>query len=280
MRFLDIRTDFAFKKVFGSEDSKDILLSFLNSVIDFAKGRRLADLSIVDPYNIPMLKGMKDSYVDVKAILSDGSRVIIEMQVLNHPGFEKRVLYNAAKNYSIQLNEGDAYHLLNPVIALTLTDFVLFPGQPMSNCFKLQEKASFINYSDDIELIFIELPKFVKTETELWTVQDKWLYFIKNAGELAYVPQNLEREQEKAYNMANHANLTAEELELQRRKRDFIMIQKSSIELALKQGIEQGIEKNRHETIGNAHRAGIPAETIASIVGLEVAEVLAVIGAL
>ena len=101
MKFLDIKTDFAFKKVFGSADSKDLLISFLNATIDFENNRKIEDLTIVDPYNIPMLKGMKDTFVDVKAELDDGSRVIIEMQVLNHEGFEKRVLYNAAKNYSI-----------------------------------------------------------------------------------------------------------------------------------------------------------------------------------
>ena len=64
-----------------------------------------------------MLKGVKDTYVDVKAVLDDDTTVIIEMQILNHPGFEKRVLYNAAKNYSIQLTKNENYHLLNPVIA-------------------------------------------------------------------------------------------------------------------------------------------------------------------
>lgn len=171
MKFLDLRTDFAFKKVFGSEDSKDILLSFLNALIDFAGGRRITDLTIVDPYNIPMLKGMKDTFVDVKAQLNDGSRVIIEMQVLSHEGFEKRILYNAAKNYSTQLNQGEAFNLLNPVIALTLTDFVLFPGQPLINSFKLLEKERFIEYSDDIELLFVELPKFTKSELELANIQ-------------------------------------------------------------------------------------------------------------
>jgi len=277
MTFLDIRTDFAFKKVFGSEDSKDILLSFLNSLIEFDGGRKITDLTIVDPYNIPLLKGMKDTFVDVKAQLNDGSRVIIEMQVLNHECFEKRILYNAAKNYSTQLKEGEAYRLLNPVIALTLTDFVLFPEQPLINCFKLLEKERFIEYGDDIELIFIELPKFSKTETELASVQDKWLYFIKNAGKLDYVPKNMERELEKAYAIANEANLTAEELELQHRKRDYIRILKGSNELAMKQGIEkgieQGIEKNRRMTIINAHHAGLPVATIATIVQLNEAEV-------
>ncbi|WP_019866656.1 Rpn family recombination-promoting nuclease/putative transposase [Methylovulum miyakonense] len=299
MKFLDIRTDFAFKKVFGSEGSKDILLSFLNAVIDF-NGRSVCDLTIVDPYNIPMLKGMKDTFVDVKAQLSDGSRVIIEMQVLNHEGFEQRVLYNAAKNYSLQLQQGQPFTLLNPVIALTLADFVLFPDQPLTNCFKLLEKKRFIEYSDDIELVFIELPKFNKTEADLETVQDKWLYFIKNAGKLDYVPKNLGQEQEKAFAIANESNLSTEELELQHRKRDYITIMRGAFELALKQGQEQGlkqgmekgieegmekgmekgVEQNRRDTIINAHRAGVPPATIAQIVQLDVAEVCAVLAQL
>ncbi|MEI6336836.1 MAG: Rpn family recombination-promoting nuclease/putative transposase, partial [Methylococcaceae bacterium] len=275
-----------------------ILISFLNAIIDFENNRKIRDLTIADPYNIPMLKGMKDTYVDVKAELDDGSRVIIEMQVLNHEGFEKRVLYNAAKNYSIQLTKGDAYHLLNPVIALTITDFVLFEGNPeLINNFKLIEKKQFIEYSDDIELIFIELPKFTKQEDELETIQDKWLYFIKNAGDLDYIPNNLDQELEKAFNIANEANLSPEELELQHKKRDWIYIQKSSIELAtktglrqgieqglekgLEQGREQGLEKGREEGIDKASKTiavnllgkGIDMATIAEVTGLTEAEI-------
>jgi len=82
-----------------------------------------------------------------------------------------------------------------------------------------------------------------KTEAELTTVQDKWLYFIKNAGKLDYVPNNLEQEQVTAFAIANEANLSREELELQHRKRDYIMIVKVSIDLALRQGMERGIQK-------------------------------------
>lgn len=86
MRFLDVKTDFAFKKVFASENSKDILINFLNAVITFENNHKIKSLIIVDPYNIPMIKGMKDTYVDVKAELDNNSHVIIEMQVLNHEG--------------------------------------------------------------------------------------------------------------------------------------------------------------------------------------------------
>jgi len=252
MKFLDVKTDFAFKKVFGSEDSKDILIDFLNAVIVFENNQKIQSLAIVDPYNIPMLKGMKDTYVEVKAELVDGGHVIIEMQVLSHEGFEKRILYNAAKKYSAQLKKGDGCHPLNPVIALTITDFELFPEQQeLISHYKLLEKKHLIEYSDDIELIFIELPKFTKTAEQLQTIQDKWLYFIKNAGSLEYIPKNQTKEIEKAYQIANEANFSEEELDLQHRKRDWIYIQKSSIELATKvgkeQGLVEGIEEGRVE---------------------------------
>ena len=159
MRFLDVKTDYAFKKVFGSETSKDVLKSFLNSVLDFPNNEKIKDLTIVDPYQIPLLKGMKDTFVDVQAVLSNGSTVIIEMQVLNVEGFEQRILYNAAKKYSQQLKKGDKYNLLKPVIALTITDFIMFDDKSLKNkfmtSFLLMEKEKYINYSRDVELIFI-----------------------------------------------------------------------------------------------------------------------------
>ena len=126
MRFINPKTDFAFKKIFGSERSKGILISFLNALL-YDDRPIIADLEIIDPYLAPKIQGMKDTYVDVRARLQGGRRIIIEMQVLNVEGFEKRVLYNAAKAYSTQLLVGDRYHLLEGVVALTITDFVMFP---------------------------------------------------------------------------------------------------------------------------------------------------------
>lgn len=161
MRFLDVKTDYAFKRVFGSENSKPVLISFLNAILDYQGELAIVDLTIVDPYQIPMLKGMKDTYVDVKAILGNGKHVIIEMQVLNVAGFEKRILHNAAKEYATQLLQGENYALLNPVIALTFTDFRLFEdSEDYISRFRLLERERFIEYSDDVELIFVELPKF------------------------------------------------------------------------------------------------------------------------
>jgi len=266
MKFLDVKTDYAFKKVFGSNQSHEILKSFLNAVIRFNDDLKIKSLEIVDPYNIPMIKGMKDSYVDVKAKLDDDSLVIIEMQVLNHQGFEKRVLYNAAKNYSVQLNQTDDYHLLNPVIALSIVDFTMFEeSEKIISNFKLIEKEQFIHYSDDIELIFIELPKFNKELDELTELQDKWIYFIKNTGKLDFVPQEIDKNIQTALNIANEANLSPEELELQRKRKEFIYIQKSSIELAK----EQGRLEIQKKMVLNCFKAGMEIEAICTVTELD-----------
>lgn len=281
MKFLDVRTDFAFKKVFGSIDSKDRLISFLNSIIDFGKNNEILDLDIADPYSIPQLKGMKDTFVDVKAVLSDKTTVIIEMQVLNHQGFEKRILYNAAKNYSIQLNKGERFDLLKPVIALTIVDFDMFKeNSDIVNNFKMLNKKHLCDYSDDIELIFVELNKFNKKENECQSIQDNWFYFLKNAGDLTLVPQNLPAQVNSAYEVSNESGMSKEELELQYKKREFIAIQRGSLELAQKQGLEQGLKqgaalKNR-DNARALKKAGVANAIICEVTKLSLAEIDAI----
>ena len=72
MHFLDVKTDYAFKRVFGSEGSKPVLVSFLNAILDYQGEQAIVDLTIVDSDQVPMLKRMKDGYVDVKAVLANG----------------------------------------------------------------------------------------------------------------------------------------------------------------------------------------------------------------
>ncbi|MDU9048302.1 MAG: Rpn family recombination-promoting nuclease/putative transposase [Candidatus Electrothrix sp. Rat3] len=266
MQFLDVKTDFAFKKVFGSEHSKNILIDFLNAIIDFEHAE-VTDLTIVDPYQIPLLKGMKDSYVDVKAVLSNKTKVIIEMQVLNVEGFEKRVLYNAAKLYSNQLKRAQRYTGLEPIIALTITDFPMFEEfDKVISYWNVREKDTLLKYSDDIELIFVELPKFTKREEELTTITEKWLYFIKHAGELDFIPITFtEPLLQEAFNMANTAGLPEEELELQSNRRDFIYFQKGAV--------EKGRKDEKKMIAKRSLEQGLEVQVVAAITGLSVDEV-------
>ena len=92
MQYLSPTTDFAFKKIFGSPESEDILLSFLNAVLGYQSPYRLAKVKIQDPYLAPKILGMKDSFVDVRATDEQGKHYIIEMQVLPVVSFEQRAV--------------------------------------------------------------------------------------------------------------------------------------------------------------------------------------------
>jgi predicted transposase/invertase (TIGR01784 family) len=310
MKFLDVRTDYAFKKVFGSEQSGSILRSFLNAILYQSSSQHITEVTILDPYSVPKIKGMKDTFVDVKAKLNDGTHVIIEMQVLNHQGFEKRILYNAAKQYSQQLGQGENYTLLNPVVALTIADFVMFDEgkfaantqklpqsgtriAPYVNRFKLMNTATLTEYSGDIELVFVELPKFQAAEDQLLTAQDKWVYFIKNAGSLNTVPNQFEHSHDlaQAFDIINEAGMSLEELEAQYKRREFIIVQRTSIEKAadeafvngkvegLAEGLAEGLDKGKTEATLSIARSmklkGLDANTIADLTGLSLNEIVA-----
>ena len=217
MQFINPKVDYAFKKIFGSEQSQAILISFLNAII-YGGEKTIQSLKIINPYNPGKIITLKDTYLDVKAVLADGSLVVIEMQVARMTAFEKRVGYNLAKAYANQLKKGEDYPLLNPAIALTITDFVLFKkDEDVINKFVFQEETKKLKCLEkELRLIFVELPKFKKTREELQSLSDKWLYFLKETGNLEEIPEILGEveEIEMAFNIANQINLTAEELEI------------------------------------------------------------------
>ncbi len=245
MNFINPKTDYAFKKIFGSEQSKDILISFLNALV-YDGEPIIEDLEIINPHLAGKVEGLKDTYLDVQAKLNNGLLIIIEMQVLNVESFTKRVLYNAAKTYSLQLTSGQGYRDLKPVIALTITDFRMFSEfEEIISRFRFKETKTNIDYPDkEIELVFVELPKFAQEKEELATLTDKWIYFLKSANALNSVPSNLGEVPEinRAFQIANRANLSRDELEELEKRELFIYDQQGAIRLAKREGIEEGRE--------------------------------------
>jgi len=241
MRFISPKTDFAFKKIFGSNRSQKILISFLNAIVYEGKNT-IKSLEIIDPYNPGSTSTLKDTYLDVRAVLDNGSTVIIEMQVLNVEAFEKRVIYNIAKAYANQLEMGEQYTRLRPFIALSIADFLLFKNSSqMINRFRLKEEKQLFNYRDELTLIFLELPKFNKELSELETLSDKWIYFLKAAPSLEMIPESLGEvpEIEEALTIASRANLSNQELEELHKQEVFIGDRKGEITLAK---IEQNLK--------------------------------------
>jgi len=239
MRFISPKVDYAFKKIFGSEQSKEILISFLNAII-YGGEKIIQSLTIVNPYNPGQVISFKDTYLDVKSVLADGSIVVIEMQIASMTAFNKRVAYNLAKAYSNQLVKGEDYPLLNPAIAVTITDFILFnQTEDVINKFRFKEEIkNFECLGSEWRLIFVELPKFKKTLSQLTTLTDKWIYFLKEAAMLEDIPDTLGEVSEikLALNLASQTNMTVEEFEVIDRRGMMLQDEKGRLFYAEQQG--------------------------------------------
>ena len=201
MRFISPKIDYAFKKIFGSNQSKDILISFLNAIIYDGKNK-IKSLKIIELENQGQLG----------VLLDDKSTVIIEMKTGDVEGCKKQVLQDVSQIYSADEN----YMELRPVISLTISDRLIFSNSDRTiNQFVFQERQDGFEYhKEKLCLIFVQLPNFKKTLSELETLTDKWIYFIKEAAVLEEIPPTLREvpEIEKALNIANEANLTVKEL--------------------------------------------------------------------
>ena len=201
-------------------------------------------MTIVNPFNPDQIISFKDTYLDVKAVLVDGSIVVIEMQVARMTAFNKRVAYNLAKAYANQLDKGEKYPLLNPAIAVTITDFILFKktDDPI-NKFVFQEETKKLECLDkELRLIFVELPKFQKTLSELKNLTDKWIYFLKEAASLDGIPESLGEvvEIEQALNIANFINMSPEELEVVENRGIAMQDERGRIAYAEQLGVAKG----------------------------------------
>ncbi|MCL1465181.1 Rpn family recombination-promoting nuclease/putative transposase [Argonema galeatum] len=243
MRFISPKVDYAFKKIFGSSQSQEILISFLNAII-YSGEKVIQSLTIVNPYNPGQVLSLKETYLDVKAILADGSLVLIEMQIARVSAFSKRVIYNVGKAYTNQLGIGEDYFSLTPVIGVTIVDFILFNQTPdVITQFVFQEKTRKFAYPDpELQLIFIELPKFKKSLSELTSLSDRWIYFIKEAVTLDEIPERLGEvsEIELALNIANQANMTVEEVEAVERRAMILQDERGRLTYAKEEGREEG----------------------------------------
>jgi predicted transposase/invertase (TIGR01784 family) len=214
MKFVDIKNDVAFRKIFGNENRKEVLISFLNAVLSLDKDRKIVEIDILTPYQLPALRGGKVTIVDVKVQDQNGKTYLVEMQVADVNGFDKRVLYYTSKSYVSQIESGDLYEALNPIFFIGILDFEITYNPNYISRHRMLDAETGERFIEDVEFHFIELPKFKKTATELSSIIDQWVYFIKNAKNLDIIPENVQDEGLKhAYDDAYKHNWSQDELE-------------------------------------------------------------------
>ena len=214
MQFVDIKNDIAFRKIFGNENKKIILISFLNAVMKLKDNDAIDDVEILNPYQLPIIKNLKASIIDVKARDKKGKTYIIEMQVAEPDGLDKRLLYYASKEYSQQIESGEFYTKLKPVIFIGIFDFKFTQVDKHLSHHAVCDVENGDRTIKDMDFYFIELPKFNKLLTDLMEITDKWIFFIKEVENLSFIPENVDDEGLKAaYQDANKHSWGKEELE-------------------------------------------------------------------
>ncbi|TAH19154.1 MAG: Rpn family recombination-promoting nuclease/putative transposase [Cytophagales bacterium] len=214
MQFADIKNDIAFRKIFGNETKTEILISFLNAVLKLEGTKQITWVEILNPYQLPVILGAKSTILDVKAKDKAGNEYIVEMQLTDKIGFAKRVVYYSAKSYSSQLNVADDYYKLKPTIFIGILNFTFLESANYVSRHLILDAETKEHKLKDLDFNFIELPKFNKTEQELQTLIDKWVYFIKKADTLTVIPPNLDDEGLKsAYKEADRHLWTRADLE-------------------------------------------------------------------
>jgi len=160
MRYVDIKNDVAFRKIFGNEKKTEILISFLNAVLKFEGEKRIVEVSILNPYQLLRVAGEKASIIDVNAKDEKGRQFVIEMQMADVDGFDKRVQYYTCRDYSMQIQRGQEYPLLKPTFFIGILDFDFSDSPSYLSHHIILNGETYEHRLKDIQFTFIELKKF------------------------------------------------------------------------------------------------------------------------
>lgn len=309
-KFLDPKNDVAFRRIFGSEKNKDILIHFINDVLEFKSSDKIKEVTFLSPIQEPEIAAKKQSVVDVLCRDENGVQIIVEMQMSPQQGFEKRAQYYASKAYSRQLEKGKKkggrYIDLKAVIFIAISDIVIFPDKiNYKSDHIILDKDSYQHDLKDFSFIFIELPKFKITDLNLLTnIIEKWCYFFKNADRtseselIRIIGSDLVIK--RAYEEINQFNWTETELLIYEQEIKRVMdnqaaedykLEKAKAELdtakaegiaegkaeGKAEGIEIGEDKLRQEKniiAKNLLKAGLANDLIAEYIGLSIEEII------
>ena len=171
--------DYLFKFVFGQEERKQITLSFLNAVLDLNEGNELSDIQFIDRDLDPSAEEDKLSKLDIYGIVNDGSRIDIEVQLINKKNMEKRTLYYWAQMYQ-SLKKGEKYQNLHRAITINLLNFNLLPQAEFHAKYGLYNLANQHRLTDDLEIHFLEVPKFAIHSVKEMKRLDRWMAYFAN----------------------------------------------------------------------------------------------------
>ncbi len=283
-RYINLFTDYGFKKIFGEEPNKNLLLDFLNELLKEEQG---------EIRNLTYLKTeqLGDTDIDRKAIFDlyceneRGEKFIVELQKSKQNFFKDRTLYYSTFPIREQAERGDWNFKLKAVYTVALLDFVFDEDKDQPEKYRYDVKLSDIDthkvFYDKLTFIYLEMPKFTKSLEDLTTRFEQWLYVIRNLNRLERLPDSLREEIfEQLFTTAEIARFTPDQVRSYEKSLKYYRDMKNSLDTAFDEGKEEGIEigietgreigkaEGQREIVINGLKQGLDEKMIADLTGL------------
>jgi len=287
-RIYSFLNDFVFKWIFGQEKNSKFTICLLNALLHLERGRKIREVTILNPFNEKEFKDEKLSVVDVKVQDHQGRIYIVELQVLRDRSFVQRSIYYLAKVYSRQLKAGQHYRNLQPVTAISILGFNLFKrSDRIQEIFNFTNQEGTLKLDKTLELHYLDLTRFNKDKPRSCSTRfEKWLHVLKFGHLYGKMETELDDElkaEEGVSDMVSEfkkINADAEKrqlMEAREKNRDALKIIKNdSFTRGQKSGHKKGkIEgkiEGKAEVALKMHAAGLSIEEISDLTGFTPAE--------
>jgi len=285
-RYIDPTTDYGFKRIFGEEANKDLLIAFLN---DLFRGRKvIKSLLYKNTERVGDAEGLGAVIFDLICRGGNGEEFVIEVQRRSHPNIIQRMLYYGCRLVAGQGKRGAragwGYRLREVYVIVIMDGFAMSGGgngRVLHDCCFCDRETGQILY-DGFGLIFLELANFRKTEEDIarsdTTDLDRWLYVLKNMSQMDRLSAYLRKPIfEKLFNIAEYSKLNREEREMYdvslKRKWDRQMFIDDARMEGLREGRMEGQAEGRRAVAREMKKAGLPVDQIILFSGLSAKEI-------
>jgi predicted transposase/invertase (TIGR01784 family) len=249
-KYISLLTDFGFKRIFGTEPNKNLLIDFLNTLLP--THHQIADLTFRNTEQLGSTPIDRKAIFDIYCQAISGERFIVEIQKAKQNFFKDRSIYYATFPIQEQALKGEWNYELSAVYTVGVLDFIFDDHKnenKLLHIIQLKDQECKVFY-DKLKFIYIELPKFTKTLDQLNSHFDKWLYLLKHLAELSDRPQPL---QEGIFNdlfdAAEIANFSSIEQDTYQNSLKYYRDMNNVVDTAREEGREEGIEIEQARTL-------------------------------
>jgi predicted transposase/invertase (TIGR01784 family) len=292
-KYINPFTDFGFKRLFGEEMNKDLLLDFLNVLLHDQQGN-LVELSFMRTEKFGRSEQERKAIFDIYCENEKGEKFLVEMQKSKQAYFKDRSVYYSSFPIQEQAQRSDWNYRLNAVYTIGILDFVFDEDKEDKEKFRYDVQLTYNQtkkiFYDKLTFVYLEMPKFTKTIDQLETHFDKWLYILKNLHKLDRLPERLkEKVFEKVFAVAEISKLSKQEYQNYEDSLKIYRDLQNSIETARSEGeakgeargvgigVEIGEAKKDHEFTLRLYKKGYSTEQIVDLTGLPVEKIEAII---